>query len=297
MTKTETLNETAVKVLKKLITAAMLCLCAVILLSACGKKGPANEQKPSETTAAPDGMVYEYSGDLIMGGINYENGKETYRQSYEYWPDGKLKSIKRTVGGSETESWNYNYFESGMLMQMVYIYIDGSVQCRDDYKYTELGDIASISSFVDGESMGSTVYTYNEDGGCIKEELMDPSGSVIKHTEYTLNEKGEPASAHFFEFGSESSYSIYEYNDNGKVSSVKNYRTDGTFTGESTFEYNTDKTLKRSVKKDSEGKMTGHTEYLYDDGFCYREIYYEDGNPVYRYDYTKDGTRSYYSYN
>ncbi|MBR6676941.1 MAG: hypothetical protein IKL24_06380 [Clostridia bacterium] len=285
----------------KALTALLFGLCCLILLSSCAKKDKGNtDTTAADTAPVQNGMVYQYSGggnsDRVVSGINYENGIETYRQSYDYWPDGRLQGITRTVNGQETESWNYNYYPEGQLMQMVYLYTDGGVECRDDYKYTESGDIQSISSYVDGESMGSTVYTYNDDGKCTKEELLDPNGAVIKHTEYTLDEKGNKVSAHFFEFGSEFAYSLYEYNKNGSVISVKNYRKDGTFTGEESFEYNADKTMKRATKKDSVGKTVSHTEYLYDDGFCYREIYYENGKPVYRYDYSKEGTRSYYSY-
>lgn len=270
-------------------------LLVCMLLAGCGKN---KDSTPAETM--PDGVHYEYSkggnSDRVTSRGVWKDGKLQENSVYDYWENGKLKSITNYSGDTKTDEWYYSYSENGTLARMIRIFTEGSDECRDDYTYNENGRIDSIKYFSNGTEIGGIRYTYNEDGAETKEEQYDRNGDVVAYTEYKFD--GDVATgAESYQYGSLSSWWNYSYNENGKLTQVCFYNYDGALRAKEDHIYDASGRKTRVNNYDSDGKLYGYTESLYnDDGFNYRDIYYENGKPVYSRDYTEDGAAVYNEY-
>ena len=286
--------------IKLLIGTSLLSL---LLLCSCSSKEAKDPEKNDEVQYPENGVYYEYSSggnsDRVVRSLTFENGKEISRNEYDYWDNGKLREIKTMVGETVTDTWSYNYSTDGLLSQMVRQYTEDGEKCRDDYRYDEKGNVTLISLYTDDAYIGGERFTYTKNGDASLEERLDANGEVITYTSYTFDEGGKNVTLlEKFMYGSRIEYGTYEYNENGLLSSVKYYSSKDVLTKEIKNEYNADGKIKRVLTCDAEGTVLGYTECLYDkDGFNFRDIFYEDGKPVYRYDYTKEGARIYSAYN
>jgi len=282
----------------KLFVLAALLLVLIFLVS-CREAG-----KDEETTAdiPENGIYYEYSGTgaggLVESSTTYENGVAVSRNDYDYWPNGRLKSIVTKKGDKVTDTWYYNYSENGLLSQMVRHYTEDGYECRDDYRYDDEGYMISLSVYSEEQFVGGERYAYTENGELSKKESLDRNGDVISYTQYSFDEKGRETGSETYMYGSRSSYSTCEYNDKGQLETVSYFTDKDSLTHTVINEYNDKGKLAKTKDVAPDGTVKSFTECLYDDdGFNYRDIFYVDGKPVYRYDYTKDGARIYSSYN
>ena len=285
----------------KLLIASVL---ALSLLCSCSAKDASTDPSKKDETQYPEnGVYYEYSSggnsDRVVSSITFENGKEISRNEYDYWDNGKLREIKTKVGETVTDTWSYNYSTDGLLSQMVRQYTEEGEKCRDDYRYDSNGNVTLISLYTDDAYIGGERFTYTENGDASLEERLDANGEVITYTQYTFDESGKKVTdLEKYMYGSRVEYGTYEYSEDGLLISVKYYSSSDKLTEEIKNEYNADGKIKRVLTCDESGTVLGYTECLYDkDGFNYRDIFYEDGKPVYRYDYTKEGARIYSAYN
>ena len=284
----------------KILCASIL---ALSLLCSCAAKDNTDTAKKDEVQYPENGVYYEYSSggnsDRVVSSITFENGKEVSRNEYDYWDNGKLREIKTKVGDTVTDTWSYNYSTEGLLSQMVRQYTEEGEKCRDDYRYDEKGNVTLISLYTDDTYIGGERFTYTENGDASLEERLDANGEVITYTSYSFDESGKKVlGLEKYMYGSRVEYGTYEYSEDGLLTSVKYYSSSDKLTEEIKNEYNADGKIKRVLTCDEGGTVLGYTECLYDeDGFNYRDIFYEDGKPVYRYDYTKEGARIYSAYN
>lgn len=292
----ETVKDMKYKIIAAALLALSLCLCA------CSKDGENAETTKSMSEHPENGVHYVYSdggnSDRVSQSITYENGKEIYRNDYDYWDNGKLKSITTTVDGEQTDVWYYNYSESGVLSQMVREYTEEGVECRDDYRYNEDCTMSEESRYKDGSFMGGYRYSYNENGDTTLEEQLDANGDVITYTEYSFDEEGRTAKSANYMYGSIVGKGVYEYGQTGELLGIKYYDSKDSITSEVRNEYDEKGNLVKILNCDSDGTVLNYTECLYDEnGFNYRDIYYQNGTPLYCYDYTEDGARIYSAYN
>ena len=275
---------------------------AFMMLCACSE-GDGGKDTSAESVEYPEnGVYYEYSeggnSDRITGSITFEEGREISRNEYDYWTDGKLKSITTTVDGEATDIWNYIYDTDGLLLQMVRQYTEDGYKCKDDYRYNKDGNIEELLWFESDEYAGGFRYSYNDNGDITLKEQLDANKEVIIYTEYTFTEDNKTESSKEYMYGSLVSYSDYEYNDAGLLIRISNHSSDGELVTTVKNEYDGEGNLIKILNCAPDGTVTSYTECLYnDEGFNYRDIYYEDGKPVYSYDYTEDGARVYSSYN
>ena len=230
---------------------------ALFLLCSCGAKGGSE----SETTYA-DGVQYEYSdgghSERVSARNVWKDGTVAERSVYDYWENGKLKAITNYSGDTETDSWHYSYTEAGTLSAMVRI--------------------------------------YTKDGAELRQEQYDKNGSVIAYTEYSF-ENGLASGAESYQYDSLTSYWKYSYTEEGKLSEVHFYNYKDELTSRTEYTYDAEGRKDRVCEYGADGSLAGYTQSLYDDdGENYRDIYYEDGKPVYSTDYTKDGAVIYSEY-
>jgi len=284
----------------KLILISVFLL--MLVLSSCGGKKTADTTANEESQHPENGVYYEYSdggnSDRVVSSITYENGIEISRNEYDYWENGRLRTITTKVGDKVTDTWNYNYSAEGFLSQMVRQYTEDSFECRDDYRYDNKGNITSIALYTDDRYIGGGRYSYTEDGDTTLEERLDANGDVIAYTEYVFGENKKVASLNKYMYGSLMEYGLYEYSEGGLLSSVKYYSSSDELTQEIKNEYNAEKKISRILTCAPDGTILSYTECLYDEsGFNYRDIFYEDGKPIYCYDYTEEGARIYSAYN
>ena len=283
----------------KIITAL---LALSLLLCACSKDNGDADTTAPEADHPENGVHYVYSdggnSDRVSQSITYEDGEEIYRNDYDYWDNGKLKSITTTVDGEQTDVWYYNYGESGALSQMVREHTEAGEKCRDDYRYNEDCTLSEENFYKEDVFVGGLRYSYNDNGDTTLEEQLDANGDVITYREYSFDENGLTVSSADYMYGSLIETGIYEYDEEGKLLGIKYYQVGDTLTSEIRNEYDEKGNLVKILNCDADGTVLSHTECLYDEnGFNYRDIIYQDGTPLYCYDYTEDGARIYSAYN
>ncbi|MBQ4066939.1 MAG: hypothetical protein IJD22_04765, partial [Clostridia bacterium] len=277
-----------------------------------GQKGSADTTATEDTSRPENGVYYEYSqgghSDRVKASYTYENGIEIYRNEYEYWGDGNLKSITSYTGDTVTDTWYYNYNE-GILCQTVRNYSEAGSECRDEYIYLADGNLSEIIWYTDGVAIGGWLYTYTDKGELSREEYFDAGYyesrnngtdeeiSPVIYKTYSFDEKGRTCRAEEYEFNSLAGYDVYEYSESELLTCIKSYTSRDEYTGEQKYEYNADGELTKMLTCDEKGTVLSHVESLYDEnGFHYRDIFYQDGKPLYCYDYTESGARIYSAY-
>ena len=277
---------------KLLIIAAVLT--AASLLSSCSQSKNNTPADTTEQEQIPEnGVHYEYSSggndERVVFSTTYKDGIVVSQNEYDYYEDGRLKTVTTKMGGKTVEAWSYLYNEKGVLSQMVRSFTESGYECRDDYKYNSDGKLDTLSWYTADEYEGGYRYTYNDKGDPTLEEQLDRNGDVITYTEYTFNENGDTSAAYHYQYGSVENHRIYEYDNEKNLIAIVSYDRNDNVTGKIGYEYEDEK-LSRTIEYDKDGNILSYTESLYDsDGFNYRDIYYENGKPVYCYDYTPDG--------
>ncbi len=273
-----------------------------LLICACSPKDGAVSPDDTTSEIPENGIYYEYSdggnSERIVSATIYKDKKAVSVKEYDYWGDGRLKSITTKVDGNIYDIWSYNYTDGGLLSQMVRQYTEDGSDMRDDYRYNEKGKIATLSWYENNEYFGGFRYSYNENGDPTLEEQLDANGDVIIYTEYKFDELDpkKTVSSHKYMYGSVTSYSLYTY-ENDLLSRITNYTSTDVITSESKYEYDTMGRISKVYVCDGDGTVRGYTESLYDkDGFNYKDICYENGTPIYSYEYTKDGSPVYHEY-
>ena len=278
----------------KRLPALLLCaLCLV--LSACHPDG---EEKGPEETQPADGVVYNYSpGGALMSAVTYENGAEQSRMEYDYWPGGTLKTISIVTGDESAETWSFAYWDDEETpRRRVRDYTEDGYPCSDIYDYDEQGRLCTLSTYEDSEYLGCMEYTYDARGEVSYSCQKDPGDHVINYTEYEITD-GVTQAGYYYEYGSLSRYWVNGYTDFGEISRVTFFSPDDTVLSRTEYAYNEDHRLTRMQFYDAAGALLGYTESLYTDaGVHYKDIYYEDGKPVYGYNYTEEGVSTYIEY-
>lgn len=152
--------------------------------------------------------------------IRYDalNGEETYHHKYEYDENGKLLKDIAIPGASMT----YEYDENGRVIRRSTILSDGSLK---DYYLIE----------------------YTSDGR--RERRISRSGTTLGIIEYS-GEKIKSSVSYSYIGTNISSYTVCEYNSNGRKTKETNYDRRGAEVSSSTYEYNENgfKTFTRHYK-------------------------------------------------
>lgn len=183
----------------------------------------------SETLYDTNGKKSRYRANLGTGvendstlteEISYDmlNGEETYHHKYEYDSNGRL--IKDTA--IPGDSLIYEYDESGRVIRRNTILSDGSLK---DYYLIE----------------------YTSDGR--RERRISRSGTTLGIIEYS-GEKIKSSVSYRYIGTNISSYTVCEYNSNGRKTKETNYDRRGAEVSSSTYEYNENgfKTFTRHYK-------------------------------------------------
>lgn len=183
----------------------------------------------SETLYDTDGKKSRYRAYLGTGvendstlteEISYDmlNGEETYHHKYEYDSNGRLIKDTAIPGASLI----YEYDESGRVIRRSTILSDGSLK---DYYLIE----------------------YTSDGR--RERRISRSGTTLGIIEYS-GEKIKSSVSYRYIGTNISSYTVCEYNSNGRKTKETNYDRRGAEVSSSTYEYNENgfKTFTRHYK-------------------------------------------------
>ena len=183
----------------------------------------------SETLYDTDGKKSRYRAYLGTGvendstlteEIRYDmlNGEETYHHKYEYDSNGRLIKDTAIPGASMT----YEYDENGRVIRRSKILSDGSLK---DYYLIE----------------------YTSDGR--RERRISRSGTTLGIIEYS-GEKIKSSVSYSYIGTNISSYTVCEYNSNGRKTKETNYDRRGAEVSSSTYEYNENgfKTFTRHYK-------------------------------------------------
>lgn len=183
----------------------------------------------SETLYDTDGKKARYRAYLGTGvendstlteEIRYDmlNGEETYHHKYEYDSNGRLIKDTAIPGASMT----YEYDENGRVIRRSTILSDGSLK---DYYLIE----------------------YTSDGR--RERRISRSGTTLGIIEYS-GEKIKSSVSYSYIGTNISSYTVSEYNSNGRKTKETNYDRRGAEVSSSTYEYNENgfKTFTRHYK-------------------------------------------------
>ena len=213
----------------------------------------------SETLYDTDGKKSRYRAYLGTGvendstlteEIRYDalNGEETYHHKYEYDENGRLIKDTAIPGASMT----YEYDENGRVIRRSTILSDGSLK---DYYLIE----------------------YTSDGR--RERRISRSGTTLGIIEYS-GEKIKSSVSYSYIGTNISSYTVCEYNSNGRKTKETNYDRRGAEVSSSEYEYNENgfKTFTRHYKAGALDYVLEYPGKDYGESYIRKTEYNPDGS-------------------
>ena len=235
------------------------------------------------------------------------DGNETYSKKIKYNQDGNELSLIENKNGINIQTRNTTYHPNGNKAN------ETSIKTDDD------GNVIKSETLYD-ESGNNTDYTeYRNDILTVDNKyLYYPNGNLQSERIKTFNEEGIRLSNYetlYNEYSQETEYNQYdnndslvykevnEYNENGRLSSMKIYNPDGKIITRTENEYEND-LITESTTYDASDKPKEKTQYEYNDNGLplkittfnsenkiiseHNFIYDENGNPTHHYINTFD---------
>ena len=251
---------------------------------------------------------FDNNGKLIEYTYTYSNNGYTRTEitKYKYNEHGDKTESATTTDNDRTSitKWNYEYDAQGRKTLMEYYNIRDELQEKNEYTYEGNntvnvvgesiwdGSFTGVEVYADADYklMTSSVYTYEMNGKTTVKEVKytyDSNGNDIGY-EYKIDGK---ISSQRVEEGNVYSYSSYNYDDDGNISSSyisKTVYTDSNrekpLTSESTHydSWNGGNTYteKNEYTYDNDGNNTGYKYYSNDKLSGESKDYVYDGNKV-----------------
>lgn len=165
------------------------------------------------------------------------NGAEQFRNEYEYTPAGKLSKVTNTLAGRTQQTMMYKY--TGDMAQ-ISIYARGSsLGSKMKMKYDNKGNLLEETAYsIDGREIEKKNYSYNSSSQLL-EEKKTTNGNLYYHLSYSYNKRGNLVSV-YEETISKKKYSkkIYIYDANGNLNKYKWRRNPKEDFNEKTYSYN-----------------------------------------------------------
>lgn len=189
-----------------------------------------------------------------------ENGQESGVSYYEYGDNGAY---------TETYYSSYNsrsvdeYDENGNRTVHRYYSDDGTYDYVAYYQYDARGnEIESKEYDLNGNLKSYTEKEYDAQGRETRTVSYEANGkkSSEKTTVYTADGKGVSTSSYYY---SDGSYSVTEYDENGKSTRYSRYTSAGALDSYTLYEYNENGKAVRENKYDGKNQLTGYTTYEY----------------------------------
>lgn len=175
----------------------------------------------------------------------------------EYSYDGEGRVVRLTDRGAAGDlyySYAYTYDEAGREISRLCSDSEG-VYLQIDTTYTAVGQKEQVTrTDTQGAVLAKTVYTYDENGHCIKEAYTDGDGADEGYTAFFYNNAGQLVKEETY--GAENDFYgsvFYAYNANGRCETIERYGADGSLVGIEAFSYSVG------------GRMSEHS-YLSDEG-------------------------------
>lgn len=239
----------------------------------------------TETLRAYDVYEYDENGYVLKNTRYSANGVKTgYTEYFE-----NTTYINKYAGQRRSESYDsdgnlsyiYEYNKNGNTTKSENYSSKGKLWSAEEYEYDEDDHLVKKLSYDSERKLtGYTVYEYDENY-ILSETSYDSDGNKTKYTEYvektSYYNRGDDTyrkKIEKYENGVLTSRDEYEFDENGKRTKLISYDGNGNKTGYT--EYVVIKTnrngyesegsyIKASENYDEAGKMTGRTEYEYDE--------------------------------
>lgn len=200
---------------KRMIPILTALLLIVLTLASCGKKeAPKFYLAETVTTIHAAGQVNrtvnEFDEDWnVIAAVNYTNGQETYRTLYEITDD-----VTRIT-----------------MVQ------DGVSELQGLTVTDKSGHTTHSEVYLNGEVSNTVDNTYDADGHLLTSERWIAAQNLTSRSEYTNNASGKKVREDVYSGGELDHYTVYTYDEAGRVLTDTTYRSDGTETGRKAYTY------------------------------------------------------------
>lgn len=161
-------------------------------------------EDPDSEEERIDWFKYDEAGNMISVETIDNDGNLYFKQETEF--SGNLPVKQEQYNGTENKKRILEYFYEGSKETGFEIREEsGKVLFKNKKFFNEkdqLKEEHAINPITPSES-ASEHYDYNENGKVSKVSTKNAKGDIIKETEYTYNDNGEPESRRFFVSGGE----------------------------------------------------------------------------------------------
>ena len=155
---------------------------------------------------------------------------------------------------------DFIYDENGTIVKQ--IRVDGDVVSVMEYTYDEQGHNLGMTMFIDGELVSSTEYVWNNGLRTAVTTKM-AAQNMTQKVLMTYDSNGLLLRQDSYSADSLSSYSLYAYDENGRVKSMTTYLPDGTLYTVSTHSW--EGNTQTIVTADAQGAAMQTAVLTYDD--------------------------------
>ena len=206
----------------KKITALLGAVALLCGLTACNNDSAA----PTEPTQAPTKTVYVHSS------VTQEFGSTVSKTEFVFDEADRVKEVIVYTNGAETKRHSVKCDENGNYIRWT---SDGSVT---DYAYDEEGHIILRTMTMDGSTVSSTAYTW-ENG--LRTAVITKMGDMTQKALMTYTAAGILLRQDTYAGDNLASYCIYAPNENGRTKTMSTFNPDGSLQsiGEHSWEGNT----------------------------------------------------------
>ncbi len=213
-------------------------------------------------TYDPNGQMTGYT---LMEGprSSYYTPDGTLKYAYEYEYDAQENPLKTSHFNEDGVLSQYTlseYGEDGQLTAEETYYADGRKIRREEYDSFRRR-IREIDYYSSGAVFSTTEYEYDDGGFRSREKQFDHKGQLTRTIDYTYNQRGEKAGASWYD-GQGVLQSAYEYGGNGQIAKESDYE-EGNLERYSLYEYDEQEKLTRKNRFDPDGTLRGYATYQY----------------------------------
>ena len=192
----------------------------------------------------------------VHSAITQEFGSTVNRTEYIFDEQDRVTEVVVYTNDTETKRHSVESDENGNYIRWT---SDGSVM---EYTYDEQGHNLGMTMFIDGELVSSTEYVWNNGLRTAVTTKM-AAQNMTQKVLMTYDSNGLLLRQDSYSADSLSSYSLYAYDENGRVKSMTTYLPDGTLYTVSTHSW--EGNTQTIVTADAQGAAMQTAVLTYDD--------------------------------
>lgn len=186
--------------------------------------------------------------------LTHETG-DVNLTTYVYNKDWKPLYTETLLNGNFASRVDYAYSEDGTVVTQNFTSATSEPSSSEHHSiYNEDGLLVESSSYSDGKLLGTSYYTYDENGREIELTSNDPDGNLLSTITHT-------------------------YDKNGNLISSSNHY--GNHISRNDYTYNS-KNQRLTTETRINDQLNSRVEYIWNKNSCYGTVYSPEGTPMFK---------------